>query len=171
MKMPRYGVKIITIAVAFAVLGFLMVNFDSLFTDLNYSALALADSSSKADLTSIPSNINYLDDDRAAFVSYCKDIYGYDLPIQIDDSVYEYFGTVNGYRFYRLQPTCIASDDIIEQEVVGGYTFESPSRYRPELTGLYIIGDNKVYTLEDAYDDNLVDISTVYKLYMAKQDQ
>ena len=167
MRMSRYGVKIITIMVVVVVMGVMMVNFDSIFTDLNCNALSISDNT-KADLTQIPSKINFLDDDKKAFVSYCKDIYGSDLPLEIDDSVYEYYGTVNGYRFYRLQPSYIPYDSISQQEVVGGYTFESPSHYRPARTGLYIIGDDSVYTLEDAYDNGLIDISKVYELYVTK---
>jgi hypothetical protein len=168
--MSRYGVKIITIAVVVAVMGVLMVNFDSIFTDLNCNALSISDNS-KSDLTQIPSKINFLDDDKKAFVSYCKDIYGSSLPLGIDDSVYEYFGTVNGYRFYRLQPSYISYDSISQQEVIGGYTFESACRYRPERTGLYIIGDDNIYTLEQANENDLIDISKVYELYTAKTAQ
>lgn len=167
MKMSRYGVKIITIMMVVVVMGVLMVNFDSIFTDINCNALSIS-SSTKADLTQIPSKINFLDDDKKAFVSYCKDIYGSDLPLEIDNSVYEYYGTVNGYRFYRLQPTYISYDSISQQEVVGGYTFESSSHYRPERTGLYIIGDDSVYSLRQAYDNGLIDISKAYQLYIAK---
>jgi hypothetical protein len=168
--MPRHGVKIITITVVIAVIGILMVNFDSIFTDLNCNALTISDNS-KSDLTHIPSKINFLDDDKKNFVSYCKDIYGSDLPLEVDTRVYEYFGTVNGYRFYRLQPSYISYDNVSQQQVIGGYTFESAYRYRPERVGLYIIGDDNVYSLEQAYEKGLIDISKVYELYIAKVTQ
>jgi prepilin peptidase dependent protein B len=170
INMPRYGAKIISIAAVIVVMSVLMVNFNSIFTDLNCNALEISDNTN-ADLTHIPSKINFLDDDKKSFIEYCKNIYGSDLPLKIDDSVYMYFGTVNGYRFYRLQPSYITYDNINQQEVIGGYTFESSSRYRPERTGLYIIGDSNVYTLSDAYEKGLVDISKVYALYIAKIDQ
>jgi|WetSurMetagenome_2_1015567.scaffolds.fasta_scaffold317750_2 hypothetical protein len=169
MKMSRYGVKIITISIVVIAMGILMVNFDSIFTDLNCNALAISDSP-KADLTQIPNSINFLDEDKTAFVNYCKDIYGSSLPLEVDSTVYKYYGTVNGYRFYRLMPTYISYDSISQQEVIGGYTFESSSLYRPERTGLYIIGDEKVYSLKQAYDNNLIDISKAYQLFIAKSD-
>lgn len=167
MRMTQYGTKIITIVVAIVIMGALMVNFDNIFTDLNCNALAVS-SSTKADDTQIPSTINYLDNDKKTFIDYCKDIYGDNLPLQIDDSVYYYYGTVDGYRLYRLQPMYISYDNISQQQVIGGYTFESPNRYRPYRIGLYIIGNDKVYTLKEAYDYGLVSISKVYKLYAAK---
>jgi hypothetical protein len=167
MRKIQYGTKIITIVAAVVIMGALMVNFDSIFTDLNCNALAVS-SSTKADDTQLPSTINYLDNDKMTFISYCSDIYGNDLPLQIDESIYHYYGTVNGYRLYRLQPLYVSYDNINQQQVIGGYTFESPCLYRPYRMGLYAIGDDKVYTLEEAYNFGLVDISKVYKLYSAK---
>lgn len=165
--MKRYGAKIAAITVMVAVITVVMFNFNNIFTDLNCNALTIS-SKAKSDLTHIPSKINFLDDDKKAFVNYCKDIYGENLPIKSDDSIYTYFGTVNGYRFYRMQPSYIMYDNVHQQEVIGGYTFESSSRYRPDNLGLYIIGDDNVYTLKEAYGKGLVDISKVYELYTAK---
>jgi hypothetical protein len=167
MKMSRYGIKIITISFVIVIMGVLMVNFDSIFTDLNCNALTIPNNS-KSDLSNIPSKINFLDDDKKAFVDFCKVKYGSNLPLEIDNNIYQYFGTVNGYRFYRLQPTYISYDSVSQQEVIGGYTFESACRYRPEKTGLYIIGDDNVYTLSDAYSKGLIDITKVYALYVKK---
>jgi prepilin peptidase dependent protein B len=170
INISKYGVKIISVATVIVVMVVLMANFNSIFTDLNCNALEISNNTN-ADLTHIPSKINFLDDDKKSFIDYCKNNYGSNLPLKIDDSVYIYFGTINGYRFYRMQPLYIAYDNINQQEVIGGYTFESSYRYRPERTGLYIIGDNKVYTLSDAYEKGLVDISKVYKLYVDKNNQ
>lgn len=170
MKLSRYGYKIVTITVVFVIMGVLMVNFDSIFTDLNCNALAVS-KSSKADLTEIPSTINYLDNDKQTFINYCKTIYGSDLPLEVDNTVYKYYGTVNGYRFYRLQPSYISYDTISQHEEIGGYTFESSFRYRPEPTGLYIISDDCVYSLKEAYEYGMIDISKAYQLYIAKDAQ
>jgi hypothetical protein len=167
MKMPRYGAKIITVAAVIMVMAFLLVNFNSFFKSLDCSALETSEKTS-TDVTSIPSQINFIDDDKKLFTDYCTKVYGSKIPIKVDDSVYLYFGTVNGYRFYRLQPTYIACDCVRQQQIIGGYIFESAYRYRPEATGLYIIGGNKVYTLEQAYNKGLVNIQKVYKLYISK---
>lgn len=169
MKMSRYGYKIITIMSVVVIMGILMVNFDSIFTDLNCNALAVSKSSK--DLAEIPSTINFLDNDKQTFINYCKTIYGDEIPLDIDNTVYKYYGTVNGYRFYRLQPSYISYDNISQHEEIGGYTFESPFKYRPEPTGLYIISDNGVYPLKDAYEFGLIDISKAYKLYTEKEAQ
>lgn len=168
--MPHYSKKVITILAVIVIMSVIMMNFNSLFTDLNFNALAISDNT-KTELTHIPSKINFLDDDKKLFVDYCKTIYGNELPIQIDDSIYTYYGTVNGYRFYRLQPSYIMYDNVRFQEVIGGYTFESSYHFRPESTGLYIIGDDNVYTLKQAYEAGLIDISKVYSLYLSKSDK
>ncbi len=170
VKLPKYFAKIVSIAAVIVIMAVLMVNFNNIFTNLNCNALEISDNTT-ADLTHIPSNLNFLDDDKKLFVSYCENIYGESLPLKIDSSVYMYFGTVNGYRFYRMQPTYITYDNINQKDIVGGYTFESCSRYRPERTGLYIIGDNNVYSLDQAYDMGIIDISKVYQLYVAKTTQ
>lgn len=168
MRFSRYLPKLIIFLVVALVMGSLMVNFDNIFTSLNCHALQVSDYEKSAAVTAIPSKINFLDDDKKAFIDYCKKIYGSSLPLKIDDNLYEYYGTVNGYRFYRLQPAYISYDSISQQKVIGGYFFESPCRCRPEATGLYIISDKRVYTLEQAYDKGLVDISLIYSLYSAK---
>lgn len=166
MKLKRYGFKLLTVTLSVVTITVLMFNFDSIFTDLSCKALTF--SANKSDKTELPTKINFLDDDRNLFIKYCKGIYGEDLPIKIDDSIYKYYGTVNGYRFYRIQPTLIPYDSIIQHETIGGYTFESPSRFRPEPTGLYIIGDDSVYTLNEAYSQGIIDIKKAYRLYKEK---
>jgi hypothetical protein len=168
MSVSRYWVKFVTFLAVALVMGSIMANFDNIFTGLNCHALQVSDHKKSSELASIPSKINFLDDDKKAFIDYCKKLYGSSLPLKIDDSIYEYYGTINGYRFYRLQPSYISYDPISQREMIGGYLFESPYRCRPEATGLYIISDKRVYTLEQAFDKKLVDISLVYSLYAAK---
>jgi hypothetical protein len=168
MRLSRYWTKLVTFVFVAFVMGLLMVNFDNIFTSLNCHALQVSDHEKSSAVTAIPSKINFLDDDKKAFIDYCKKLYGSSLPLKIDDSIYEYYGTVNGYRFYRLQPSYISYDSISQQKLIGGYLFESPCRCRPEATGLYIISDKRIYTLEQAYDKGLVDISLIYSLYTAK---
>lgn len=163
MKLRRYVYKIVSITVAVSVIAVLMLNFDSIFSELHCNALTV--SANKVEKTQLPSKLNFLDDDKTAFVNYCKDIYGADLPIKIDENVYKYYGAVNGYRVYRLQPTLIPYDSINNVTVIGGYDFESPCRYRPACSGIYVIGDDNVYTLTEAYKEGIVNISSVYKLY------
>lgn len=168
MRIKRYGLKFIKIIFAVAVMAVIMLNFDTIFTELDCNALTV--SANKADVTDLPSKINFLDDDKEAFIKYCKNIYGEDLPIRIDDDVYQYYGNVNGYRFYRLQPTLVSYDNISQSQVVGGLKFESPYRFRPENTGLYIISDECVYTLDEAYKLGLIDIKKAYQLYKDKTE-
>jgi|GEM_PF-2370774 hypothetical protein len=166
MRIKRYGFKLLKIIFALAVMTVIMINFETIFNALDCDALTI--STSKTDVTDLPSKINFLDDDKNTFIRYCKNFYGEDLPIGIDNNIYQYYGNVNGYRFYRLQPTLVSYDNISQSEVIGGFTFESPYRFRPENTGLYIISDESVYTLEEAYKLGLIDIEKAYQLYKEK---
>lgn len=162
--MTRYGTKILAVGLVVALLSVLMVNFDSVFPDLNCDALAVSQTVKQKD-DEVPNSINFIDEDKNAFINYCKEIYGNKLPMEIDKDVFHYYGTVNGFRFYRLAATYIPSENILRKEVVGGYTFESASRFRPSDTGLYIIGKDRVMTLKEANDNGLIDIAKVYRLY------
>ena len=167
MRIKRYEIKLTTVAIVAVFIAVLLLNFDKIFTDINCNAFSES-AGNKADVTVIPSKINFLDDDKKSFLNYCKKIYGNNFPLKIDESVYKYYGTVNGYRLYRLQLSYISFDSIIEYEDIDGYIFESPCRFRPERTGLYIIGDTGVFTLNDAYKLGYVDISKIYRLYTLK---
>lgn len=168
MSLSRHWIKFVTFLIVAVIMGAILLNFDNIFTGLNCHALQVSEHKKTAELASLPSTINFLDDDKKAFVNYCKKLYGSSLPLKVDDSLYTYYGTINGYRFYRLQPSYISYDRINQQEMIGGYLFESPYRCRPEATGLYLISDKRVYTLKEAFEKRLVDISLIYSLYTAK---
>ncbi|HEX2937916.1 MAG TPA: hypothetical protein VHO66_03255 [Ruminiclostridium sp.] len=167
MKIKRYGFKLVTVAVVAVTMAVLLINFDSIFTELSCDALTITQT--KSDKAELPSSLNYIDEDKSVFVNYCKDIYGDDLPLKIDENVYQFYGTINGLRFYRLQSTLIPYDNINQSELIGGYSFDSPGRFRPYSTGLYIIGDDKVYTLKQAYESGLINIQKAFDLYNNKQ--
>lgn len=145
-----------------------MINFDSIFPDLNCDALAVSQTV-KQTTNEVPSSINFIEEDKASFIKYCESFYGTDVPMSTDNDSFRYYGTTNGYRLYRIAPTNVPSDTLNVQKVIGGYTFESSERFRPSTLGLYIIGQNKVLTLEEAYEQNLIDISKIYKFYSKVQ--
>lgn len=163
--MSRYGTKILTFCFVVVFLGVLFINFDSIFSDLNCDALSVSQTEKK-EVDEVPNSINFIDEDKTTFIDYCKKIFSDKLSMQIDSSVFRYYGTVNGYRIYRLQATNISCENINQSKVIGGYTFESSQRFRPFNVGLYAVGNNKVYTLEEANRQNLIDIAKVYRLYI-----
>lgn len=168
MKIRFSPKKIITTAALFVLLCSILFNFDNLFQRLNYNAMALADSNTSEALD-IPSDINFINDDKKSFITYMQEYDGSTLPLSIDNNTYVYYGIVNGYRLYRISVTSYSNEPICQEEVIGGYHFNSSSLFRPSPTGLYVIGDNGVYTLQEAYKFSLVDIGKVYKLYLSKQ--
>jgi hypothetical protein len=156
--------KILTFCLVVSFFSVLLINFDSIFTDLNCDALSVSQSVKK-DADEVPNSINFIDEDKALFLDYCEENFQDKLPMEVDNSNFIYYGTVSGYRIYRLQATNIDCENINQSEAVGGYTFESSQRFRPYKLGLYAIGDGNVYTLYNAYSKNLIDISKVYRLY------
>lgn len=164
MTISRYWTKILSVSLVVVFLGVLMINFDNIFTDLNCDALTVSDNV-KETPNEAPVSLNFIDEDKTCFIDYCKDLYGENLPLETDNNVFHYYGTVNGFRFYRIHASYIPCENINQQQVVGGYIFESSARYRPDKTGLYVIGNNRVYTIDEAYTNKLIDIAKLYKLY------
>jgi len=167
MVILRFARKLISPVVFILILVLVIMNFNTIFDKLNYNALAISDNS-QIDQINIPSNLNFISDDKALFIEYCKSLYGEDLPLNVDEDNYIYYGANNGYRFYRLQAAGVPFEPAWQSETVGGHVFESSCLYRPALTGLYIIGNDKVYTLSEAYDQKLIDIGVIYNLYQQK---
>lgn len=122
----------------------------------------------KMNAADIPSDINYIDDDKKLFVRYCDEAYSITIPSKIDSSTYVFYGVINGYRFYRMSVSSLPTENINHEDVVGSFPFESSRLFRPYAPGLYIIGNGKVYTLEEAYEQHIVDIRQVFQLYLEK---
>ncbi|HCC00772.1 MAG TPA: hypothetical protein DEP42_06120 [Ruminococcaceae bacterium] len=116
----------------------------------------------------IPRNLNFLSDDKQTFLTYCKSFYGDKLPMKVDSSTFIYEGAVDGYRLYRIQATLIETGSARQLVKLGNYTFESDRLYRPSPLGLYLIRNNEVYTLENAYQSNLLSMDDLYTLYIKK---
>lgn len=145
----------------------ILLNFNRLFPALNHNALALTETS-EDDPINIPVDINFLGEDKKAFIDYCKGIYGEELPMSVDPDSFIYYGTIDGCRLYRMQVSAIPAEAIHQTERIGIYTFESDRLYRPSATGLYVIGDGGVYPLDQAAEDNRVNIDEAYRLYQQK---
>ncbi|HEX3027085.1 MAG TPA: hypothetical protein VHR42_07655 [Clostridia bacterium] len=167
MKLSRQVSKGISTGILILVLIFIYINFNTIFTKLNYNALAVTDNQ-KDETINLPTQINFLSSDKKEFVEYCSLTFDVNLSDQSGNRVFTYYGAINGYRFYRLQLNCIPCDSAFTEENIGGYTFTSPCYYRPNPTGLYIIGDDGVYTLKEAYEKGLINISNAYSLYQKK---
>jgi prepilin peptidase dependent protein B len=116
----------------------------------------------------IPKSLNFLNDDKSAFVSYCKSLYGDKLPLTVNNDSFTYFGSVDGARLYRMQSSIISCSHVQQAETIGGYVFYSDCRYYPSRVGLYIILDDNVYTLEEANSMGIINISDIYELYSEK---
>lgn len=159
--------KYLTTAILFLLLCITLVFFNNLNSGLNLNALALYENDKK-DALNIPSDINFISDDKKSFIEFCKKQYGINHDIEIDNSTYIYYGSVNGYRFYRINISCMPVDSINHNEIIGGYNFSSSLMFRTYPSGLYIIGDNGVYTLTDAYNQNLIDITQIHELFLKK---
>jgi len=169
MKISYFVKKFISAFVLSIVFIAIVINFSVFFPTLNHNALALINSETKNPIN-IPSNINFLNDDKKAFCDYMKNLYGQDLPLSVDNDLFVYYGAVNGYRFYRLQSMLIPLECTHQTEIIGSYLFESDFLFRPSAIGLYVIGD-KVYSLREAYYSNLINISEIYNLYNVKSPQ
>lgn len=171
MKIPKRINRIATTTIMFVLLAVLLFNFDSVFNKLNANALAINENIKKTELANIPSKINFLSDDKNSFLDYCKNLYGGDLPLTIDSDSFIYYGAVDGYRLYRMNTTYLPCRNVTTFVTLGCYTFTGNCRYSPEPSGLYLIGDDGVHTLSDAYSENIVDFSKVYQLYKSKADK
>lgn len=145
----------------------ILLNFNRMFPALNHNALALTETS-EDDPINIPVSINFLSEDRKAFIDYCKGIYGEDLPMSIEPDSFIYYGTIDGCRLYRMQVSAIPAEPAHQTETIGNYIFESDCLYRPSRTGLYIIGDGGVYSLDQAVEYNMINVDEAYRLYQQK---
>lgn len=149
-------------------LCFCVLYYSKTSPGLNFNALAANQSSSK-DAMNIPSDFNFIQDDKKAFISYAQNYIEAGQDLNIDDSTYLYYGTVDGYRLYRMNISLMPAENLNHEETIGGYAFKSSLLFRPYASGLYIIGESGVYTLDDAYKAGLVDMSHVYSLYVSKK--
>jgi hypothetical protein len=165
MKFSHIIKNFITAAVFFIMFILIIINFKTIFPALNQNALILS-ANNENNPNDIPSNLNFLNADKKSFITYCKGIYGDKLPLSVDNSNFIYFGTVDSYRLYRLQSTLIPYDRAQQSDTLAGHTFLSDCIYRPSKTGLYLIGDKGVFSLDDAYLNKVVDIGDVYSLYL-----
>ncbi len=166
MKSVRLARQITSVILFACVLAALFFNFSTFFPALKKNAFSIAN---KADSPiNIPQNLNFLNDDKEAFITYCNAIYGASLPLSVDSSSFEYEGALNGYHFYRMQADLVGTEPAVQYVRLGGYTFVSDQLYRPSPTGLYLIKNSVVYTLEEAYSQNLVNFSELYALYQKK---
>ncbi|MFT9077840.1 hypothetical protein [Ethanoligenens sp.] len=166
MKSARVYHLVGTAILSALLLAILMVNFSNFFPALKRNALS---PSNRADTPiNIPQNINFLNDDKQAFLNMCNALYGSKLPLSVDSNSFLYEGAVDGYHLYRMQANLIETEPARQYVVLGKYLFESDRLYRPSPTGLYLVKDNLVYTLEEAYTTQLVDFSNLYRLYKQK---
>lgn len=166
MKSPHVHRMVWSAILSALVLAVLVLNFAHLFPELRKNALSPANHADTP--INIPQNLNFLNDDKQVFINYCNTIYGSNLPLSIDQNSFLYFGAVDGYHLYRLQANLIDTSPARQNIVVGSYLFESDRLYRPSATGLYLIKDIHVYTLEEAYNANLVDFADLYHIYQQK---
>ena len=168
MKLKKSHRKILSTGLLILLLCGTLLAFNSLNIEPDLVASAYTENPKK-DVLNIPSDINFIEDDKKAFIEYCKSQFGTDAAMSIDKQSYLYYGISEGYRLYRLSVTCMPADSIGGEQEIGGYTFYTSCRYRPYDLGLYVIGENgAVYTLDQAYRLGLVDISSVYRLYQQK---
>lgn len=148
------------------ILTVVVLNFSHIFPALKKNALSPANREDTP--INIPQNLNFLNDDKRAFLDYCNAIFGSKLPLAVDSDSFVYEGVVDGYHLYHMQANLIETGSARQRVVLGGYLFESDRLYRPSPTGLYLVKDNQVYTLEEAYNTKLVDLSELYSLYKQK---
>lgn len=166
MKSAQHRRLIWSAIISVLVLVVLIVNFHYIFPQLKKNALS---PSNHADTPiNIPQNLNFLNDDRQVFLDYCNEIYGSKLPLSIEEDSFLYDGAIDGYRLYRMQANLVDTGPARQSVLLGNYLFESDQLYRPSATGLYLIKDKQVYTLEEAYNAKLVDFSDLYQLYKQK---
>lgn len=145
----------------------IMFNFNTIFPFLGANSLTLS-KGSKAAPKDIPKSLNFLNDDKSAFVAYCKSFYGDKLPLIVSSDSFTYFGSVDGARLYRMQTNIIACSHVQQAESIGGHVFYSDCRYYPSRVGLYVILDDSVFTLEEASSMGIVNIDDIYGLYAEK---
>lgn len=168
MKAKHFTSTILSSVIFLITILVIVFNFNIIFPALRPHSLVIT-TTKKNNPTDIPSNLNFLNDDKNAFLEYCKKIYGDKLPLTVNNDTFVYFGTIDGYRLYRMQSNLIPYENIQHSEVIDGHMFLSDCIYHPSRSGLYIISDQSVvYTLNEAYKSGIINIDDVYNLYLDK---
>jgi hypothetical protein len=168
MKEKHFTSKILTTALFLIAMLVIVLNFNIIFPALRPHSLVIT-TEKKNNPTDIPSNLNFLNDDKNAFLEYCKGIYGEKLPLAVNNDTFVYYGTVDGYRLYRMQSNLIPYERVQQSEEINGHIFFSDCIYHPSRTGLYIVSEqSSVFTLDEAYKSGIIDIDDVYDLYLDK---
>lgn len=73
-------------------------------------------------------------------------------------------GEVGEYTlYYNVTRMLLFKDEYVN---IGDYTFYCISQQEPYNLGLYVVGNGKAYTLEDAYNKLNINMDTVYSLIM-----
>lgn len=158
--------KLISTALLIVLLIGTLLSFNLLFSNLSYNAEAF--NSPKKAALDIPSDINFISDDKKAFISFCEQNYGTKATDSIESGSYCYFGSIEGKRLYRMNLSCMPYENLYNETNIGGYTFSSSRLFKQYGVGLYIIDETGVYTLEQAYETGKIDIGRFYELYTEK---
>lgn len=156
--------KAVTTIVLFLLLFCTMSTFNVILSGINYNAAAF--NNAKKQSLDIPSDLNFVDDDKRTFLNYCEKIYGNEKPYAVDTLSYCYYGTLSGRRLYRFNATFIPYATVYNESNIGGYIFSSAVLYRPYSLGLYVIDGQNVYTLQQAYERGVINISKAHELYL-----
>lgn len=168
MKAKHFTRTILTSVLFLITILAIVLNFHIIFPALRPHSLVIT-TAKKNNPTDIPSNLNFLNDDKNAFLEYCKGIYGEKLPLSVNNDTFVYYGTVDSYRLYRMQSNLIPYERVQQSEEIGGHVFLSDCTYHPSRTGLYIVSEHSnVFTLDEAYKIGIIDIDDVYDLYLDK---
>lgn len=158
--------RIGTLAVGGALLAAMLLGFHTLFPSLQKGAFDTVSQQDSPD--NIAQSLNFLNEDKKAFLTYCAGFYGTELPCAVDVSTFVYYGGVDGYRLYRMQSTLIETGPARQQLTLNGAVFTSDRLYRPFSLGLYLVKDGAVYDLETAAQYALVNTADVYALFAQK---
>jgi hypothetical protein len=170
MRITHFASRFISTAIFVTMLLVIVFNFNTIFPALSRHSLTLMTTKYNNPID-IPSNLNFLNDDKKDFIEYCKTYYGEKLPLSVDNDAFVYYGSIDGVRLYRLQSNLIPYERVQQSESINGRVFMSDCTYRPSKTGLYIICDQGVFTLDEAYERDIIDIDDVYNLYLDKFSQ
>ena len=101
------------------------------------------------------------DGDTAAFEKYFKaELNAAD--IKVSESSLQYYGESQGFRIYSAAYDGQLHMEALCSETIGGYTFCKNVQYLPYPLAIYAVKDGEVYTLNEAYEKNLIKIEEVY---------
>ncbi len=78
-------------------------------------------------------------------------------------------GKVEGYHLCYAGTDEASSYDC--RYIIGGYTFDSSVQYHPYGLGLYVVGHEQTYTLEQAYSDGIVNLSVFVDLIYSYDEE